>query len=99
MITITSVGGRTPEWSVALPGSWRVRLRTAAMAMAALPKAKAAARGETGDRMIGWGMHSRVTGDSHGSQPSKFRPFGFRLPASGSRLPMAGMPTPEWLMS
>ena len=40
----------------------------------------------------------QVTGDSHGSQPSRFRPFGFRLPASGSRLPMAGMPTPEWLM-
>ena len=48
--------------------------------------------------MIGWGMHSRVTGASHGSQPSMFRPFGFRLLASGSRLPMAGMPSPEWLM-
>ena len=57
------------------------------------------AQRETGDRMIGWGMHSRVTGASHGSQPSRFRPFGFRLPASGSQLPMAGMPTPEWLMS
>jgi hypothetical protein len=49
--------------------------------------------------MIGWGMHSRVTGASHGSQPSRFRPFGFRPPASGYRLPMAGMPIPEWLMS
>jgi hypothetical protein len=41
---------------------------------------------------------SRVTGDSHGSQPSRFRPSGFRLLASGYRLLMAGMPSPEWLM-
>ena len=38
---------------------------------------------------------SRVTGASHGSQPSRFRPFGFRLLASGYRLPMAGMPSPR----
>lgn len=45
-----------------------------------------------------WGMHFRVTGDSHWSQPTRSRPFGFQLPASGSRLSMAGMPSPEWLM-
>jgi hypothetical protein len=48
--------------------------------------------------MIGGGMHFRVTGDSHGSRRSRSRPFGFQLPASGSRLPMAGTPSPEWLM-
>ena len=40
----------------------------------------------------------QVAGDSHRSQPSRFRPSGFRLLASGYRLLMAGMPSPEWLM-
>ena len=39
VIAITSVGGRSLEGSVILPGSSRVNLRTAAMAMAALPMA------------------------------------------------------------
>ena len=38
MIAITSVGGRISEWSVTLPGSTHARMRTAAMAMTALPK-------------------------------------------------------------
>ena len=43
-------------------------------------------------------MHFQLTGGSQGSQPFGDRVFGFQLPASGSRLPMPGMPTPEWLM-
>ena len=39
VIAITSVGGRTLEWAKSLPGDPHVPLRTAAMAMAALPKA------------------------------------------------------------
>ena len=39
-IAITSVGGRILEWSVILPGSSHAPLRTAAMAMPALPKAR-----------------------------------------------------------
>jgi hypothetical protein len=38
VIAITSVGGRIWGQSVTLPGSSHARLRTAAMAMAALPK-------------------------------------------------------------
>ena len=38
VITIMSVGGRTSERSVTLLGSSHVPLRTAAMAMAALPE-------------------------------------------------------------
>jgi hypothetical protein len=60
--------------------------------------ARYTAQRETGDRRIGWGMHFQVTGDSHGSQPFGHRSFRFQLPASGSRLPMPGMPTPERLM-
>jgi hypothetical protein len=40
VIAITSVGGRMPEWSVTLPGSIKMPLRTAVMAMTALPKTK-----------------------------------------------------------
>ena len=38
VIAITSVGGRSWEWSDSLPDSAYLPLRTAAMAMAALPK-------------------------------------------------------------
>jgi hypothetical protein len=62
------------------------------------PRKRDITPGETGNRKVSWGTHFRVTGDSHGSQPTRFRPSGFQLPASGSRLPMAGMPSREWLM-
>jgi hypothetical protein len=66
VIAITSVDGRTIEWSVTLPGSSNAHRRTAAMAMAALPDAgywqlggagKIIKQRETGNRMIGWGLH------------------------------------------
>ena len=37
VIAITSVGGRTLEWSKTIPGNPHVTWRTAAKAMAALP--------------------------------------------------------------
>jgi hypothetical protein len=42
------------------------------------------AQGETGDRMVGWGIHFRVSGDGDGNREFRCRPFGHQGAQTGS---------------
>ena len=87
VIAITSVGGPISRWPVTMPGSTHMPLRTAAMAMAALPMI-----GFSGWRLaVGRSRGNRRPDDWLGAFLSgpRFRPFGFRLLASGYQLLMA----------
>ena len=46
---------------------------------------KEAKTNSKGDRMIGWVIHSQVTGDGHRSREFRFQPFGIqpREPGAG----------------
>ena len=51
---------------------------------------------ETGNRMIGWGIHFRVSGDGHRHREFRVRPFGHRELAPGIRRLKAERLIPEW---
>jgi hypothetical protein len=55
------------------------------------------AQGETGNRIVSWGAHLRVTGDGHGRRELRRRPFGHRGLAPGFRRLKAEELTPERL--
>ena len=50
-----------------------------------------------GDRIIGWGIHFRVSGDGHRHREFRCRPFGHQQLAPRLRRLMAERLTPERL--
>ncbi len=58
--------------------------------------ARDSAQRETGNRIVGWGNYFRVSGDGHGQQELRNRPFGHQVLAPGFRRLKAERLIPEW---